>query len=510
MTRIHLTPTPDLNTSVLPHLGVRGLRIAIYVRISKDDTQSMAGVNRQEALCREMIAQRYPGDHTITVYSDNNISAWSGARRPDYERLMADVQAGNLDLVVCYATDRLYRRVRLLEDIITMTEVNGSFVPIVGVRSGDLDLATADGRMHARMLAAVAQHSSDKTSERLKDRNAEEAAKGFAPPGPAPYGYTRMPNPGGAKCGHTYVINEPEARIVREVVTSIEAGDSMVSIARALNYRGIPKRSGTEWKPDDIRRMVMSPAIAGLRGHTPRAKKGKVWRQSVTGKGNWKAIVPAHRWEAIEETLSDDSRRQRSPGTNYWLSTVLVTEDGRPLVGSVTRGSNGIDRRIYRPTSKPFVSIDADQVEDAVGRVLRLAGSEVVGVETPDVTDDEIALADQLEAIDAELGDLSRRVKLPTDHPDYLLPVERNGARAGLLEHRAKVIADMPAAQQRSILAPGKTLADEWDDLDAGDRRFMALDLLGHVTVTAVGRAKVPVPERLSFEKGFPVPGAAA
>ena len=128
MTRTHLAPTPDLNTSVLPRLG---LRIAIYVRISKDDTASMLGVERQEAYCRELIAQRYPGDHTIEVYSDNNRSAWSGARRPAYERLMADLKAARLDLVVCYAADRLYRLVRLLEDLIDVVEDND--VPIVGV-----------------------------------------------------------------------------------------------------------------------------------------------------------------------------------------------------------------------------------------------------------------------------------------------------------------------------------------------------------------------------------------
>jgi DNA invertase Pin-like site-specific DNA recombinase len=497
-------PLPTLNTSVLPS----PLRIAIYVRISKDDVQTMAGVQRQEKLCRELIAMRYPGEHTIEVYCDNNISAWSGARRPAYERLMADMAAGRLDVVVCYATDRLYRLVRLLEDIITASSVNGAYVPIVGVRSGDVDLATADGRMHARMLASVAQHSSDKTSERLKDRNAEAAAKGWAPAGPAPYGYTRRPNASGG--GHTYEINKPEARIVREVVASIEAGDSMVSIARALNYRGIPKRSGGEWKPDDIRRMVISPAIAGLRAHTPRSKKGKVWRQAVIGKGIWEPIVPVHRWEAIEATLGDESRRQRSPSDSYWLSTVLITEDGRPLVGSITRGSNGKDRRVYRANrcgEHPFVSIDADEVEDAMGRLLRLAGSEFVGVEVPDATEDEMALAAELETIDTELADMARRVSLSPTDPDYLLPVERNGVRTGLLERRAKVIAAMPAAQQRSILAPGQTLEDQWSELNGSDHRVMALEIVGHITVRAVGRTKTSVVDRLTFEKGLPVPG---
>jgi len=499
-------PPPTLNTSVLPRL-----RIAIYVRISKDDTDSMLGVERQEAQCRVLIESRYPGDHEIVVYCDNNRSAWSGARRPAYEQLMADMKAGKLDLVVCYATDRLYRLVRLLEDIITASEMNDDYVPIIGVRSGDVDLSTADGRMMARYLATAAQHSSDKASERIKDTNKQYASKGWAPSGPAPYGYARKPNPGGPKSGHTYVKVPAEAKVVREVVASLERGDTMVAIARALNYRGVPKRSGGEWKPDDIRRMVMSPAIAGLRGHTPRrkGKKGKVWRHAVVGKGNWKPIIPRHRWEAIEGVLGDESRKQRSPSTNYWLSGVLRTEDGRPMVGSVTRGSDGVDRRIYRANRSkdcPFVSIDAEEVEGAVGRLMVALGSGIVGAETPDATKAELALMDELDEIDAQLADVFRRSMLGRDDPEYLMPPEVQGAQQGLRERRDKVEALMPTMAAPNDLRPGETLEDAWEGLTADGKRGVVLDSLGYLTCRAVGRRKVPAPERLTAEKGLPVP----
>lgn len=497
-------PIPTLNTSVLP------LRIAIYVRISKDDTASMLGVERQEALCRDLAAQRYP-DAAIDVYCDNNISAWSGARRPAYERLMADMAAGQVDVVICYAIDRLYRLVRLLEDIITASEVNGSYIPILGVQSGLVDLTTADGRMHARMLAAVAQHSSDKTSERIRDTNDQYAANGWAPAGPAPYGYARKPNPGGPKCGHTYVKVPAEAKVVREVVASLEKGDTMVAIARALNYRGVPKRSGTAWKPDDIRRMVMSPAIAGLRCHTRRKKgyKGKTWRQTVVGKGNWKPIVPQHRWEAIEAILGDPSRKQRSPGTDYWLSGVLRTPDGRPMVGSVTRGSNGKDRRIYRAnrtSERGFVSIDADDVEDVVGRLMRLIGTDITGAETPEPTEAEMALVDELDAIDERMAEIGRLSELDPSDDDYLSPAEYQGKRRGLRERRAKIETKVPAMVAPGALRPGETLTDAWFDLLAEGKRDAVLGHLGYITCEAVGRAKVPTAERLTFEKGMPVP----
>lgn len=506
MTRTEEAHLPTLNTSIVP------MRIAIYVRISKDDTDSMLGVERQEAMCRELIAQRYPRHPiVIEVYSDNNRSAWSGARRPAYERLMADMAAGRVDLVVCYATDRLYRLVRLLEDIITASEVNGDYVPIIGVRSGDVDLSTADGRMMARQLATMAQHSSDKTSERIKDTNKQYAANGWAPAGPAPYGYTRKPNATGPKTGHTYVKVPAEAKVVREVVASLERGDTMVAIARALNYRGVPKRGGGTWKSDDIRRMVMSPAIAGLRGHTPRRKghKGKVWRQAVVGKGNWKAIIPRHRWEAIELVLGDEKRKQRSPGTDYWLSGVLRTEDGRPMVGSVTRGSNGKDRRIYRAnrsTGCAFVSIDADEVEDTVGRLMRLLGEGITGAETPEPTEDELAVIDELDAIDVLLADVSRRSVLSTTDDEYLMPAEAQGMRQGLRERREKVEAKTPTVVAPSALRPGETLTDAWWGLSADGKRAAVLDSLGYLTCRAVGRAKVPAPERLSAEKGLPAP----
>ena len=65
---------------------------AIYVRISQDRSGAGLGVERQEAECREL-ADRL-GWTVADMYCDNDISAYSGRRRPDYESMLADVEAG--------------------------------------------------------------------------------------------------------------------------------------------------------------------------------------------------------------------------------------------------------------------------------------------------------------------------------------------------------------------------------------------------------------------------------
>ena len=83
-------------------------RAAIYLRISQDRTGEQAGIDRQRADCEKLATAR---GWTITgIYADNDVSAFSRKPRPEFERLVADIGAKEIDAVVCWATDRLYRR----------------------------------------------------------------------------------------------------------------------------------------------------------------------------------------------------------------------------------------------------------------------------------------------------------------------------------------------------------------------------------------------------------------
>src|SRR6478736_4372336 len=84
------------------------LPAAIYCRISRDREGAGLGVERQEADCRAL-AERL-GWEVAAVFVDNDISAYSGARRPQYDLMLAAVREGEIKGIVAWHPDRLHRR----------------------------------------------------------------------------------------------------------------------------------------------------------------------------------------------------------------------------------------------------------------------------------------------------------------------------------------------------------------------------------------------------------------
>src|SRR5713226_3014584 len=84
---------------------------AIYVRLSQDREGEGLAVARQEADCRPICEQHgYPPER-IRVYSDNDLSAYSGKVRPRFRDLLRDIESGEVTFVAAWHTDRLYRSI---------------------------------------------------------------------------------------------------------------------------------------------------------------------------------------------------------------------------------------------------------------------------------------------------------------------------------------------------------------------------------------------------------------
>jgi site-specific DNA recombinase len=82
-----------------PTARVATQRAAIYARISREDEGNVDNTDTQVEEGQDHIDRmRW---QCVDVYVDNNLSAYSKGRRPGYERLIADVQAGNIDVIVC-------------------------------------------------------------------------------------------------------------------------------------------------------------------------------------------------------------------------------------------------------------------------------------------------------------------------------------------------------------------------------------------------------------------------
>src|SRR5258705_9485584 len=112
-------------------------RAFIYLRISEDKTGEKAGVERQLEDCTAL-AKRERAT-VVEVFCDNDISAYSGKRRPDFENLLDAMKNEPGALVICWHTDRLYRSMKDLERFIEIAEA--ARISIKSVTSGELDLS---------------------------------------------------------------------------------------------------------------------------------------------------------------------------------------------------------------------------------------------------------------------------------------------------------------------------------------------------------------------------------
>jgi site-specific DNA recombinase len=110
---------------------------SIYARISSDQDGTALGVTRQLADCRELAARL--GWTVAEEYVDNDLSAFSGKRRPAYEQMVADIADGHRDAVLVYHVDRLTRRPIELEQFVdTVTAAKVRHVRFVS--GADVDI----------------------------------------------------------------------------------------------------------------------------------------------------------------------------------------------------------------------------------------------------------------------------------------------------------------------------------------------------------------------------------
>jgi site-specific DNA recombinase len=273
---------------------------AIYVRISRDKTGAGLGVERQEGDCRKL-AKRL-GWKVQKVYCDNDISAYSGKRRPQYEALLDDIEAGVITGVLAWHNDRLHRQPIELERYVTLSEQHG--VTTHTVQAGEWNLSTAAGLLNARNIGNFAAYESRLRAERIKAAAEQRAVKrGGWSGGRRCYGWE--------KDGMT--PREAEAAELRKAAEQIAEGVSLRAVVADLNARKVPTTNGRRpWDSTTLREALISPRQAGLCSH----------RGEVVGEAEWPAIIAPDVWHAVHRILTDPARRTNHVGGAVkWLGS---------------------------------------------------------------------------------------------------------------------------------------------------------------------------------------------
>jgi len=453
-------------TRTLDALTLAGMTIAaaIYARISEDREGRALGVGRQVGDCRALIERR--GWTVAGEYTDNDLSAYTGRVRPAYRRLLDDVRSSRVEAIVAWHPDRLHRSPRELEEFIEIVE--GAGIPVETVTAGDIDLTTPSGRVVARTLGAMARYESEHKSERIRRKHAELAAAGRpVGGGTRPFGFE----------ADRVTVRADEATLIREAAGRVLAGDSLRGICADWNRRGIVTPTGGRWMQQPLRRLLMSPRIAGWREHAG----------AMVARAVWPAIIDRDTLDRLRAVLSDPRRRKAAIVPRaYLLSGFLRCGLCDKPLRARPRGDKV---RRYVCASGPMfagcgkVAILAEPLEDQVtAEVIRAIDSpELAALRGREATEDADILA-RIREDEAALEQLAR------DHyVDRVIGRAEFVAARTALDDRLSRSRTSLADRARDVLSGtvSSGLAAEWRTLDLDRRRAIIDAVIESITMGA-------------------------
>jgi DNA invertase Pin-like site-specific DNA recombinase len=291
------------------------IRVGVYARISDDPENDELGVQRQLKHLRELVTAR--GGAIAREYVDNDVSAFKGRHRPQYEALMQAVTAGELTHIATWQTSRLWRR--RSERGAGIERLATARVSVLVARGPDLDMTTAYGRGMAGLVGEFDTMESEVKSERIQAKVVELADAGrIANGGPRPFGFRRIYFGEGPRRKIVRdELDEVEAEIVRQCAAKVLRGESLRSIVGDLNGRGVKTSTGGLWTMQGLKFMLRSGRIAGLREH----------RRKVVGPAVWPAIVTVDEHEQLRALLDSNVRPVGSRVRCHYLTGFMFCSD---------------------------------------------------------------------------------------------------------------------------------------------------------------------------------------
>lgn len=271
-------------------------------------------------------------------YQDKDLTAADiDVIRPDFERMLSDVQGGLWGGIAVWRLDRLVRLTREFERVNAITEDRGAFILSI-----DPLMSTKDqmGKFVMRILVMLAEMEIDTMKARARGHQAEKARTGkYKGGGSRPFGFEgaikdedgRVLNPGRVGIAH----NETEAALIREAAERLLDGESYAEILRDWGTRN-PPVTGTQGqglRTTALRQMMLSPRIAGLREYTesdPVTGQGR----TAYAKAEWEGIISVDDWRSI--TALTKTRGRGRPAA-YLLTGGLIVcgRCGQRMIGGV-------------------------------------------------------------------------------------------------------------------------------------------------------------------------------
>jgi site-specific DNA recombinase len=287
-----------------PRRNVR-VRSAIYTRKSSEEglEQEFNSLQAQREACEAFItSQRHEGWVCLPKGYDDGGFSGATMGRPALQRLLADITAGRVDIVVVYKIDRLTRSLTDFAKIVEILDArSASFVSV----TQQFNTTTSMGRLTLNVLLSFAQFEREVIGERIRDKIAASKKKGMWMGGVPPLGYRVY--------DRKLVIIDSEAEIVRSIFRRYAELGSVRLLKAELESHGINSKL---WTSAAGRMIGGKPFSRGalylmLRNRTYR---GEIVHKGQSHSGEHTPIIDQPLWDAVQIRLVGNTA-ERNPGT---------------------------------------------------------------------------------------------------------------------------------------------------------------------------------------------------
>ncbi len=443
------------------------MKAAIYTRLSSDPDGTSTACARQEADARA-VAER--SDWTVVeTFTDHDVSAFGRKRRPQFERLLAAVEADEIDVVIVWKSDRLARQPRDLERFLDTAEPHGATLASVT----EPGFTGSAGILMLRQMVAFANYESSVKSERIQRKKQELADLGDDGGGPRPFGYRRK--------NRSLVIDRSEAKEIRAAAKALLSGKmTQTDIGADWNARKVGGRAS--WTSTRVLAVLRAPRLAALRVH----------RGVVVGPASWTPILTVEDHERIR-SFSDSRKKGKRKARNPYLLAGLA-------VCALCKGNLSARTDGYYSCSKGGggcggVSVRTHYAEEEVERqfLAVVASPEIVaGMDVPQ-SPDSAPLADELRIAEERVAEIA------TEYGAGRLTLEEFRPASAAAKERAEVARAALAAvvEDEALARPdSEEILRRWNDADVTERQRW---LRSYVSQIIVRRSQVP--SRKGFDR---------
>jgi site-specific DNA recombinase len=363
--------------------SIKSVRCAIYTRVSTEHglDQEFNSLDAQyDAASAYIKSQAHAGWALIRSRYDDGGYSGGSTDRPDLQRLLDDIRARKIDVIVVYKVDRLTRSLADFAKLVELFDAQGvSFVSV----TQQFNTTTSMGRLTLNVLLSFAQFEREVTSERIRDKIAASKRKGLWVGGPLPLGYAM-------KDGKIAVV-ENEAERVRLIYRRYLELGGVNALVRDLRDKDIRTK---------IRLRSTGATHGGIlfeRGSLFYLLRNRFYIGEVKYKGEilpgeQPAIMDRQLFNAVQQKLTDQwsHRNHAKTRSDHLLTGLLYDNAGHRMIPTHANKA-GIRYRYY--VSLPHLKGESKTA--SVGSVSRIPATDIEDVIVKSVNEHLVAQQDQ-------------------------------------------------------------------------------------------------------------------